>query len=93
MRRQAVPPTFVWMTGCKTQSDAVESLPHPAADLDQPRLAIINGVAGAAWAPHGRVRAVLNFTVVDGKVTAIDLVADRESLDQLDVELPPREGE
>ena len=55
--------------------------------------AIINGVAGAAWAPHGRLRAVLSFTVVNGKVTAIDLVADRERLDQLDVELLPREGE
>ncbi len=55
--------------------------------------AIIDGVAGAAWAPGGQIRAVLNFTVVDGKVTAIDLVADRERLDQLDVELLPREGE
>jgi len=56
------------------------------------RPAIIDGVAGAAWAPHGRLRAVLNFTVADGKVTAIDLVADRERLVQLDVELLPREG-
>jgi RNA polymerase sigma-70 factor (ECF subfamily) len=53
--------------------------------------AIINGIAGAAWAPGGRIRAVISFTVVDGKVTAIDLVADRERLDQLDVELLPRE--
>src|SRR5262245_20702578 len=43
--------------------------------------AIIDGIAGAAWAPGGRIRAVLGFTVVDGKVTAIDLVADRERLD------------
>ena len=55
--------------------------------------AIINGVAGAAWAPGGRIRAVISFTVADGKVTAIDLVADRERLDQLGVELLPREGE
>jgi RNA polymerase sigma factor (sigma-70 family) len=54
--------------------------------------AIVDGIAGAAWAPGGRIRAVLSFTVVDGKVTAIDLVADRERLDQLDVELLPREG-
>jgi RNA polymerase sigma-70 factor (ECF subfamily) len=53
--------------------------------------AIIDGVAGAAWAPGGRIRAVLSFTVVDGKVAAIDLVADRERLEQLDVVLLPRE--
>jgi RNA polymerase sigma-70 factor (ECF subfamily) len=54
--------------------------------------AVIDGSAGAAWAPGGRIRAVLSFTVVDGKVTAIDLVADRERLDRLDVEVLPREG-
>lgn len=53
--------------------------------------AIINGMFGAAWAPGGQIRALLNFTVVDGRVTAIDLVADRERLDQMDVELLPRE--
>ena len=55
--------------------------------------AFIDGVAGAAWAPGGRIRAVLSFTVANGKVTAIDLVADRERLDHLDVELLPRERE
>jgi RNA polymerase sigma factor (sigma-70 family) len=54
--------------------------------------AIINGVAGAAWAPGGQIRAALIFTVVDRRVHAIDLVGDRERLDQLDVELLPREG-
>jgi RNA polymerase sigma-70 factor (ECF subfamily) len=54
--------------------------------------AFIDGVAGAAWAPGGQIRAVLSFTVANGKVTAIDLVADRERLDQLDVEVLPREG-
>lgn len=53
--------------------------------------AIIDGIAGAAWAPGGQIRAVLSFTVANGKVTAIHLVADRDRLDQLDVELLPRE--
>lgn len=52
--------------------------------------AILDGVFGAAWAPGGQIRALLSFTVVDGKVTAIDLVADRERLDQIDVELLPK---
>ena len=55
--------------------------------------AFINGVAGAAWAPGGRIRTVLSFTVADGRVTAIDLIGDRERLDQLDIELLPREVE
>ena len=54
--------------------------------------AIVDGVAGAAWAPGGQLRAVLRFTVANGKVTAIDLVADRERLDQLDVEVLPKEA-
>lgn len=57
------------------------------------RPAIINGVAGAAWAPGGRIRAALSFTVANGRVTAIDLIGDRERIDQLDIELLPREQE
>ena len=53
--------------------------------------AVIDGVAGAAWAPGGTIRALLNFTVVEGKVVAIDLIADRERLDRIDVTLLPRE--
>lgn len=53
--------------------------------------AVIDGVAGAAWAPGGNIRALLCFTVVNGRVTAIDLVADRDRLDQINVELLPRE--
>jgi RNA polymerase sigma-70 factor (ECF subfamily) len=54
------------------------------------RSAIINGLAGAAWAPGGKLRALISFTVADGKVVAIDLIADSERFDQLDVELLPR---
>lgn len=52
----------------------------------------IDGVAGAAWAPGGRLRAVLRFTVVDGRVTAIDLVADPERLGRLVIDVLPRRG-
>jgi RNA polymerase sigma-70 factor (ECF subfamily) len=53
--------------------------------------AIINGVAGAAWAPGGQIRALISFTVANGKVMEIELIADRERIDQLDVELLPKE--
>lgn len=38
--------------------------------------ALIDGMAGAAWAPGGTPRAVFMFKVEGGKIVAIDLVAD-----------------
>jgi len=45
--------------------------------------ALVNGVAGAVWAPRGRPRVVFGFTITRGKIVAIDLVADPERLRQL----------
>jgi RNA polymerase sigma-70 factor (ECF subfamily) len=47
------------------------------------RPAIVNGTAGLIIAPGPRLRAVVGFTVVGGKVTAIDLITDREKLRRL----------
>jgi RNA polymerase sigma factor (sigma-70 family) len=49
------------------------------------RLALIDGAVGAAWESGGRLRAVFGFTVEDGRITEIDMVADPARLDQLDV--------
>ena len=38
--------------------------------------AIVNGQAGAVFAPEGRLVGVIGFTVVDGRIAAIDLIAD-----------------
>ena len=48
------------------------------------RLAIMRGEAGAVWAPGGRPRVAFVFTVTNGKIAAIDLVADPERLRHLD---------
>jgi RNA polymerase sigma factor (sigma-70 family) len=50
------------------------------------RPALLNGAAGAAWASGGRLRIAFAFTITNGKITAIDIVADPEQLDRLDVE-------
>lgn len=50
--------------------------------------ALINGAPGAAWAPHGRPRAVFAFTVSQGKIVAIEIVVDPARLSRLDVMLP-----
>ena len=47
--------------------------------------ALVNGTVGAVWAPGGRPRVVFGFTIVAGKIVAIDLLADPERLRQLDV--------
>jgi len=48
-------------------------------------LVLVNGVTGVVVAPHGRPFAVLGFTVDDGRVTEIDILADPERLARLDL--------
>ncbi len=38
--------------------------------------ALIDGRAGAVWAPGGRPRAAFHFTVARGKIVAIDIIVD-----------------
>ena len=47
--------------------------------------ALIDGAAGLVWAPGGRPRVVFGFTIEQGKIVAIDMIADRERLGQLDI--------
>ncbi|HLJ82505.1 MAG TPA: sigma-70 family RNA polymerase sigma factor [Ktedonobacterales bacterium] len=48
------------------------------------RPALMNGAAGAVWAPGGQPRVAFVFTITDGKIVAIDSIADPERLRQLD---------
>ncbi|MCU1653782.1 MAG: polymerase subunit sigma-70, partial [Pseudonocardia sp.] len=47
--------------------------------------ALVNGSVGLVVAPRGRLRLALGFTITDGKITEIDIIADPERLDQLDL--------
>jgi hypothetical protein len=42
--------------------------------------AIVNGQAGAVFAPDGLPVGVIGFTVVNGLIVAIDLIADPDKL-------------
>jgi ketosteroid isomerase-like protein len=53
------------------------------------RPALIDGSAGLVWTQGGRVRVVFGFTIADGKITAIDVLADPEHLGRLDLEILP----
>jgi len=66
-------------------AEAVAATFAGRARVAQP--ALVNGAAGAVWAPGGRPRVVFGFTITDGKIVAIDLVADPEGLEQLEVEI------
>jgi RNA polymerase sigma factor (sigma-70 family) len=47
--------------------------------------ALVNGAVGVVVAPRGELLLVLNVTVVNGKITAIDAIADPERLAGFDL--------
>ncbi len=49
--------------------------------------ALVNGAVGVVVAPRGRLLMVLDFTIREGRIVAIDAIADRERLDALDLAL------
>jgi hypothetical protein len=52
------------------------------------RPALVNGAAGIVVAPKGRPIAVMGFTVVEGRIAEMDLLADPARLRELDLDLP-----
>jgi RNA polymerase sigma factor (sigma-70 family) len=49
------------------------------------RLALVNGIPAAVWAPAGRPRVVFEFAISGDKITSIGLVADPDQLQDLDI--------
>ena len=47
--------------------------------------ALVNGAAGLVWAQKGAPQVVFDFTIVDGRIVEIDLVADPERLGRLHI--------
>ena len=47
--------------------------------------ALVNGSVGLAMAPHGQLFLVLAFTITDDLITRIDVVADPDRLDELEL--------
>ncbi len=78
-------PTAVQMGASKEVRGAAAVAGFFAGRARAARPALVNGAAGAVWAPGGRPRVVFNFTITRGKVVAIDLLADPERLRQLDL--------
>ena len=49
------------------------------------RVATLDGYAAAAWSVGGTPKVVFGFTIQDGKVVEIELMADPEVLPGLDL--------
>ncbi|MER7212756.1 sigma-70 family RNA polymerase sigma factor [Streptosporangium sp. NPDC000239] len=49
------------------------------------RLALVDGVPAAVWSHRGRPKAVITFTVHDGKITRIAVETDPDRLRDLDI--------
>lgn len=48
-------------------------------------VALVDGAVGLAMAPLGRLRLILGFTIEDGLITGIDVVADPDRLHGLEI--------
>ena len=49
--------------------------------------ALVDGLAGAAWAPGGTPRVVFDFTIADGRIVGVDVLADPAVVGELDLVL------
>jgi RNA polymerase sigma-70 factor (ECF subfamily) len=49
------------------------------------RSALVDGAAGAVWMVAGRPRVVFSFRISHGNIVEIDLIADPERVQQLEV--------
>jgi len=49
--------------------------------------ALVNGSVGLVMAPGGKLSRAVRFTVANGKITKVEIIADRDRLKQLDLSL------
>ncbi|MCF3125598.1 sigma-70 family RNA polymerase sigma factor [Streptomyces arenae] len=56
-----------------------------AALADHQYVVLVNGLPGLAAAPGGEVVSLGSFTVVDGRITEINIIADRDRLRELGI--------
>jgi RNA polymerase sigma factor (sigma-70 family) len=47
--------------------------------------ALVNGSVGLVWAPRGRLLRVLTFTLKQGKIAQVEIIADRARLNQVEL--------
>jgi RNA polymerase sigma factor (sigma-70 family) len=73
------------MGGASEASGAAEVAGTFSGRARAVRLVLVNGVAGAVWSYRGEPQVVFSFTIRDGKISEIAMVADPGQLSQLDL--------
>lgn len=51
------------------------------------QLSLVNGLAGATWGMKGKTVVAFCFVVNDGKITSIDIVMEKNTLENLDIQI------
>lgn len=50
------------------------------------RAALLDGVPGAAWMQAGTTRMIFGFTIADGTITGIEMIADPARISECDID-------
>ncbi|GAB3759682.1 sigma-70 family RNA polymerase sigma factor [Microlunatus parietis] len=58
-----------------------------AGSAQAAQVALVDGFAGATWAPGGQPRSVFEISIRDGRIVSIDLYADPDLVASFDVEI------
>jgi hypothetical protein len=56
-----------------------------AAGASSVQAGLVEGIPALVWAPGGRLRGVIDLTIVDGRITVLTAVADRDHLERLEI--------
>ena len=62
---------------------------HPASDA---HTGFVSGAPAILVIPHARLATVITFAITNGKIVAIDVIADAQRLGQLNIESPSSPG-
>jgi RNA polymerase sigma-70 factor, ECF subfamily len=85
--RGAVPPgASRVIRGAGVVAEQTLTFARAGAAAGEARPALVNGAAGIVWASRGRPFSVAGFTIRDGRIVAIDVLADPARLQQLNID-------
>jgi RNA polymerase sigma-70 factor (ECF subfamily) len=65
-----------WARGATAAFSPFARFVHPA---------VVNGAVGLVFAPGGKLSRALSFTMANGKITQVEIITDRDRLQQLDL--------
>ena len=81
----ATPPGYREVRGAENVANQALTFARAGGEDAVPRPVLVNGAVGVVGTRAGRPASVLGFTVTDGKIAAIDILADPDRLARLDL--------